>query len=93
MRNCEPTPRGPERGGAGNPPLPVRASHFYPTPELQRQSAQFRIVSPELCTREEPGTRSRFPTFDLRIGSWVAADKAIVLRVEVPPCQLPDSGT
>ncbi len=32
MRNCEPTPRRAERGGAGNPPLQVRAPHFYPTP-------------------------------------------------------------
>ncbi len=31
MRNCEPTPRGTERGGVGNPPLQVRAPHFYPT--------------------------------------------------------------
>jgi len=31
MRNCEPTPCGPERGGGGNPPLKVRALCFYPT--------------------------------------------------------------
>ena len=31
MRNCEPSPRGPERGGVGNPPLPVRAPRLYPT--------------------------------------------------------------
>jgi len=31
MRNCEPSPRCPERGGVGNPPLQVRAPRLYPT--------------------------------------------------------------
>ena len=30
MRNCAPTPRSPERGGSGNPPLKVRAPWLYP---------------------------------------------------------------
>jgi len=30
---------------------------------------------------------------NLHVRVWVAADKAAILRVQVPPCQLPDSDT
>ena len=36
------------------------------------------------------------PDFNFPFGGvrmWEAADKAAIQRVEVPPCQLPDSGT
>jgi hypothetical protein len=37
MRNCEPTPCSPERGGDGNPPLRVRAPWIYPTRAISQQ--------------------------------------------------------
>ncbi len=57
MRNCEPTPRGTERGGAGNPPLQVRAPHFYPTPVNTHARDAHRRRSPTLIAPGRPARR------------------------------------